>query len=113
MGKRTQQCLAEGLCPPLGGLPDPLAGQDGSVPVALTLPVETPRADTVSTRRARGISAAIGAGAGVVARSIRSRTIFEATRTPMPSARPTFFGSMAKVYQPEDSDCSAASSQVR
>jgi hypothetical protein len=31
----------------------------------------------------------------------------------MPSVRPTFFGSIVKVYQPVDSDCSAVTSQVR
>src|ERR1700721_825033 len=40
-----------------------------------------------------------GAGTGAEARSTRSRTMFEATRRPMPRVRPTFFGSIAKVYQ--------------
>lgn len=32
---------------------------------------------------------------------------------PMPSVRPTFFGSIAKVYQSTDSDFSAVTSEVR
>src|ERR1700684_2185438 len=53
------------------------------------------------------------AGDDAAARSTRSRSMFEATRTPMPSVRPTFFGSIVKVYQSVDSDCSASPSQVR